>query len=108
MQHTFRVVDGFFWDVICVLLHLTEKLNTLKALCSGMLVLEGTTTKIKRGYFLPLPRPENSMLSWQQSEESGVCAESRLSSVQHLRVELPFKTRFENQMYYATLILITL
>lgn len=51
-------------------LHLTGQPRTLNALCSGMLVLEATTTKIKQGYFLPPPRPEISMLSWQQSKES--------------------------------------
>ncbi len=56
-------------------LHLTGQPYTLKVLCSGMLVLEAaTTTKINRGYFLPLPGPEISTLSWQQSKESrGVC-----------------------------------
>lgn len=52
-------------------LHLTWQPHTLNALCSGMLMLVATTTKIKRGYFLPLPRPEISTLSWQQSESKG-------------------------------------
>ena len=57
------------WSGVCSAPDWTAS-HTLNALCSGMLVLEAATTKIKRGYFLPPPRPEISTLSWQQSKES--------------------------------------
>lgn len=52
-------------------MHLTGPPCTLIALCSGMLVLEAATTKIKRRYFPPPhPRPANSTFPWQQSGKS--------------------------------------
>lgn len=47
-------------------LHLSEQLHTLEALCSGMLVLEPTTAKIKLGKFLTCPMTESSTFPWQQ------------------------------------------
>lgn len=60
-------------EVIGAVLYTSLNSFTHSALCSGMLVLEATTAKIKRGYFLPLHRPEISTLSWQQSGAQGVC-----------------------------------
>lgn len=60
----------------CSAPHLSEQLQTLMALCSGMLVLEATTTKIRQGYFLTLHMTEVSILSWQQSVRSKVCTKN--------------------------------
>lgn len=62
-------VSGGIWAVISAL-HLTGRPDTLRALCSGVLLLGATTYKIKQRDFLPLPRPEITALTWQQSEES--------------------------------------
>lgn len=62
---------GYLASDLCSTPHLTEELHTLNALCSGMLVLEATTTRIKQGYFSPSRKSPRYL---GKSRRSLVCA----------------------------------
>lgn len=69
-------VLGVTWEVIRPR-HLTERLRTLSALCSGMLVLEAAaTTKIKLGYFHLSPGRKSPHYLGSSHRSPGVCVGS--------------------------------